>query len=157
MGSKKNKDSGWREIDGGMAFIIPLSLLRHPNLRRSSPYTCKLLFDLGTQYTGFNNGYLCASWALMQHQGWNSPTTLHKAVAEAEHYRFLERTQQGGKNKPNLHALSWRKIDAKPGQPLELGPTFEPSNAWKLDQTPFVLTVGEEGRSTRRKRLRKAA
>ena len=80
MAKKTNKDKGWKEIDGGYAFVIPYTLLRHPNFTRIGPFTCKLILDLGKQYTGFNNGYLCASWSLMKQHGWRAPNTLRKAV-----------------------------------------------------------------------------
>ena len=88
-----------------MAFVIPYTLLRHPNYTRLSPYAHKLVQDLARQYTGFSNGYLCASWALMQDAHWNSENTVRKAAAELEHYRIIERTKQGGGTRPrSMHS-----------------------------------------------------
>jgi len=138
MTRRKKDSSYWKEIYGGCAFIIPLAALRHDNLKRLSPYACKLLLDLGRQYSGFNNGYLCASWSLMRHQGWRSPTTLHRAMLELEHYRVIARTQQGGLNKPNLHGFTWRKINEKPGRPIDCGPSLAPSNDWQASRSEFM-------------------
>lgn len=135
MGRRKDK-SAWSELDGGASFALPLTLIRHRNFRRLSAHACKLLFDLGTQYTGYNNGYLCCSWTLMKDMGWNSTHTLRAAMLELEHYRIILRTQQGGRNRPHLHAFSFRKVDEKKGQELFVGPTLTPSNAWKHEALP---------------------
>ncbi len=157
MGKKAKKPSNWTDIDGGAAFVIPYTLLRHSNFKRIGPFTCKLILDLGKQYTGFNNGFLCASWSLMQDQGWNSPVTLSKAVAEAEHYQLIVRTQQGGLNRPNLHAFTWRRIDEKAGRHLDMQPTIKPTDAWKVEQPVFTISYGEAGRYKRQSRLKNAA
>jgi hypothetical protein len=120
----------WSDIKGGMAFVIPLDLIRHESYRLMTPWAHKLLADLSGQYTGYNNGYLCAAWKLMERRGWNSRTTLAKTAAELEHFRMLERTQQGGRNKPNLYAFTWRRVDRIDGRPLDVSATLKPSNAW---------------------------
>lgn len=129
--------------------MVPLTLLRHDNFTRLSPWANKLVLDLARQYTGFNNGYLCASRTLMGKCGWRSSNTLQRAVAELEHYGIVMRTQQGGRNRPTLHALTWRRIDEKPGKPLDVRPTPKPLDLWKEPQAPFVRTTG--GRKERRR------
>ena len=125
------KDNGWAEINGGSAFIIPLSCLRHENMLRLSRHGCKLLLDLGRQYTGFNNGYLCVTPSLLLKQGWSSATTIWEAVAECEHYGLLVKTQQGGRNRPSYYAITWRKINKLENRPpLDASPTLKPSNDW---------------------------
>lgn len=146
--ARKKKDNGWNEIDGGMAFVIPYTLLRHRNFIRLSAYAHKLLLDLGRQYTGFNNGYLCASWSLMKDAGWRSSHTVQRAMLELEHYRIIVRTQQGGLNRPNLHALTWRSINEKPGKPLEMRPT-KPPDTWKHDDIPDFVMPAKRNRKRR--------
>lgn len=136
---RKPGSERWGDIRGGMAFVIPVALVRHPSYRLASPYVHKLIADLSTQYTGYNNGYLCAAWSLMRERGWRSRSTLEKACAEAEHYRILERTQQGGRNRPNLYAFTWRRIDRVEGRkPLDVAPTLKPSDAWDAEIPPFT-------------------
>lgn len=134
---KQKRASQWADVDGGYAFGIPYTTIRHSNFLRLSPHAVKLLIDLGRQYSGFNNGYLCESWALMKDAGWKSRDTLDLAVRECEHYRFIERTRQGDRNASNLYALTWWRVHEKPGKPLDRGPTFTPSNAWKDEQPTF--------------------
>lgn len=152
----RKRDSRWQDIDGGSAFVIPYTLLRHDNYVRLSAYGNKLIADLARQYTGFNNGYLCASWSLMKTCGWKSIHTLRTAVLECEHYRLIVRTQQGGRNKPNLHGFTWRRIDEKKnGQALDMLPTLQPNNAWKDEQPQFQRTLGK--RKPKRKEKKTSA
>jgi hypothetical protein len=137
MADKKQSRDNWKHVDGGYAFVIPYTLLRHENMRRLGPHACKLVFDLGAQYSGFNNGYLCPAWELMRQKGWKSRETLYLAVAEAEHYRLIVKTRQGGRNRPNLYALTWWQIHAKQDDPLDAPPTTKPSNAWKEERPQF--------------------
>lgn len=155
--ARTKKDNRWKDIDGGAAFIIPISLLRHPNFKRLSCYGNKLIMDLARQYSGFNNGYLCGSFSLMKEEGWNAPMTLHKAATECEHYRLIQRTQQGSLNKPNLYALTWRRIDEKKGRDLDIRPTMAPSNAWKEDRPDFVFEPKKRSQSSRTRKLKRAA
>ena len=152
---KRKRDNRWNDIDGGSAFSIPYTLLRHTNYIRLSAYGHKLLADLARQYSGFNNGYLCASWSLMKTCGWRSSITLHTAVLECEHYGLLIRTQQGGRNKPNLHAFSWRRIDEKTGHVLDRLPTLKPTDDWKEECPRFMRTTGKrKSPSSRKRKLR---
>lgn len=143
----------WKHVDGGYAFVIPYSLLRHENLRRASGHAVKLVLDLGTQYSGLNNGYLCAAWELMRQTGWKSRETLYFAIAEAEHYRLIQKTRQGGRNRPNLYALTWWPIHSKDDNPLDEAATTSPSNAWKESRPPFVRAIGIEIRPATKKEL----
>lgn len=155
--ARKRKDNRWSDIDGGAAFVVPYTLLRHPNFVRLSGYGHKLLMDLARQYTGFNNGYLCTSWALMCEAGWNSENTVRAAMLELEHYRLIERTRQGGRHKANLHAFTWRRIDAKTDDPLDVSPTPKPSDAWKEDRPDFERTTGARKTAAVTRRPVKAA
>lgn len=144
--AKRKKDNRWDDIDGGSGFVIPYSLLRHPNYRRLSPFAVRLLMDLSCQYSGYNNGYLCCSWSLMRElPNWNSSATLMLAMRELEHYGIIERTQQGGRNRESLHALSWRRVDSKPDKPLDSGwgLSLKPTNAWKEVRPDFVRSTGK--------------
>lgn len=135
--ANKKKDSGWSDIDGGSAFMIPLSLLRHTNFARLSPNACKLLLDLGRQYSGFNNGYLSAATKILKPFGWRSETTIREAVLECEHFRLIVRTRQGGRNRCNLFAFTWRRIDEREHKLLDMRGTLKPSDAWKADQPDY--------------------
>ena len=156
--ARKRKDNRWNDIDGGKAFTVPYTLLRHPNFYRLSAYGHKLLMDLARQYTGFNNGYLCSSWALMSEAGWNSENTVRKAMRELEHYRLIERTRQGGRNRANLHAFTWRRIDAKANDFLDVSQTMKPSDSWKEERPEFERTAGtRKARAIESKALKAAA
>jgi len=154
--TRKRKGNRFDDIDGGAAFVLPLTLLRHENWTRLTPFGSRLILDLGAQYTGFNNGYLCASWSLMKDRGWRSSETLYKAMLECEHYGLIVRTQHGGLNKPNLHGFTWRRIDEKAGHVLEMRPTEKPCNAWKEPRVTFVYAPAKHVRKPASRRFKQA-
>lgn len=137
MAKSDRKKNQWAHVDGGSAFIIPVSLLKHENFTRLSPYGLKLVLDLGRQYTGFNNGYLWAGWSLLKEQGWKSKETLNNAVLECEHYQVISRTKQGGRNAPNYHALTWWPVHEIAKRPLDVGPSLGATNSWKEPRQMF--------------------
>lgn len=147
--AKKSKDSGWSDIHGGQAFVIPVTLLNHPNFKRLSPHATKLLFDLGRQFGGYNNGYLHAGWGRMRKEGWNSQHTLRKAMLELEHYRILVRTRQGGKNRATLHGFTFRRVIPLKGKPLDFAFPLTPSNDWLVEQAPFEAPPSAGAKSNR--------
>jgi hypothetical protein len=128
----------WADVDGGQAFIIPLTLLRHPNFVRLSAKACKLVLDLGRQYSGFNNGYLSAAFSILGPMGWGSDSTIREAVAECLHYGLIIKTRQGGRNRCNLFALTWWRIHSREGKPLDARPTLAPGNEWKDGVSNFT-------------------
>ncbi|WP_152620052.1 hypothetical protein [Lysobacter sp. A03] len=134
---KRGTANRWSDAGKDGVFFIPYSLLRHPNFTRLSPYGNKLIMDLSRQFTGFNNGYQCASWSLMKDAGWKSSGTLQLACLECEHYGLIVRSQQGGLNRPTLYALTWRRVDHKPEKPLEIGQTVKPGSDWTKEVGPF--------------------
>lgn len=143
MASDRNKRRGARagdDMPAGGSFNIPHVVLNHANYLRASLQARALLNDLGAQYNGYNNGYLCASWRLMKDRGWNSSHTLRKATLELEHYGLIVRTQQGDfTNKANLHAFTWRKIDEIAGKPLLLEKTLRAPDTWREDRPEFEM------------------
>ncbi len=137
-GAKKGKGE-WKHVDGGYGFVIPYTLLRHPNMARLGPHGNKLLLDMCRQYSGFNNGYLKACWEHMSERGWRSKETLFIATAELVHYNLIEKSRQGGRNRPNLYYLTWWPIHTRDDDPLDVSKTAKPCNSWKLDAPDFDL------------------
>lgn len=135
MAKRKQKGATqWAEVDGGSAFIIPVTLLRHPNFVRLSANACKLVLDLGRQYSGFNNGYLSAAFSILEPCGWQSESTIREAVAECLHYGMIQKTRQGGRNRCNLFALTWWRTSLKEGRPLDVPSTLQASHDWKQER-----------------------
>ncbi len=104
---------------------LPKEVIRHDNFVRLSAYANKLIIDLGQQYTGYNNGDLCATWTFMVKRGWKSKETLNNSLRELEHYGIIVQTQAGGLNRPSLYAFSWKRIDKA-----------DKHSTWKLGDTP---------------------
>lgn len=136
--SKAGKNNRWSDIKGGRALTIPWIALHNQNCIRLSPHALKLMIDLGRMYTGNNNGHLCAAWTLMKKVGWKSAETLFYATRELEHYGWIAKTRQGGRNSPNLYRLTWHRIDAHERNVLDVhAPTFAPGNEWEQDYPVF--------------------
>jgi len=126
--------AAWSELDPGPKVVVPKTILDHENYLRMKWSARSLLWDIAAQFTGHNNGFLCASFSVMQERNWGSKTTLAAALAEVEHYGLIVKTQQGDRtHKPNLFALTWRKINKREGATL-LTPDWayvQPMATWK--------------------------
>jgi len=142
MGRQQNA-KGRRE--GGTYFALPHRVMDSLNYKRLSSKAVKLLCDIGSQYNGHNNGDLCAAYTLMKPKGWASKSTLEEAIEELRHYGLILLTRQGGRNKPNLYALTWYAIDECKGK-LDIAESKTPPGNWRIEQVVFV---------PRRKRLKR--
>lgn len=119
-------------LESGSFVIFPHALLESQNFLALSAHAKALLFDLSAQYRGNNNGDLCATWSMMEKRGWKSRQTLGKAIKELEHFGLVERTRQGGRNAPNLHALTWHPVNECKGKLDARKRSDTASGLWKL-------------------------
>lgn len=94
-GFKDNK----QKRDGNGFITLPHVVLNSPSFIDLNPSAIKLLIDMYSQYNGFNNGYLCTSFALMQQQKWKSKETLQKAKNELIASGLIVETSKG--SRPN--------------------------------------------------------
>jgi len=109
---------------------IPKQVLESDSYKLLNAWSVKVIVDIAKQFNGNNNGDLCASWSIMKDQGWKSPSTLNKAVIEAQERGFIVLTRQGGRNKASLYGVTWYPIDDCKGK-LDVKPTTTASNLWK--------------------------
>jgi len=92
--------------------LIPAEVIYSENWRQTSKPARALAADLSVQYSGHNNGDLCATIKVLRPLGWTSPGTIKALLLELQHYGFLVQTKQGGLGiGPNLYALGWKPID----------------------------------------------
>lgn len=124
----RSKHKGRQE--SGPFLALPRAVLNSENYRALSAKAVKLLVDLGSQYSGSNNGDLSAAWRLMQPRGWRSRDTLTMALAELLQFGLIEKTRQGGKNCCSLYAVTWHAIDDCKGK-LDVAPTRVASGLWR--------------------------
>ena len=132
----KRSRTKWRQ-DTGPFVALPHRVLKHENFVRLSPSAVKLLVDLASQYTGNNNGDLCATYSLMQTRGWKSKETLQNARNELIHYGIIMLTRQGGRNMPSLYALTWFSVDECKGK-LDFPETRKPPGDWRQPREKWV-------------------
>jgi len=136
----KNLINGRKET--GSFLGIPKQVLESKSYLALSPHAIKLLIDIAMQFRGSNNGDLQAAFSLMRQRGWKSTSTLYKALSELEHFGFIEKSRQGGRNRCNLFAITWRPIDDCPRAQLDVGATNVASNLWKTAPKPEEKLVG---------------
>lgn len=133
MARTRVKSKGRRET--GLFIALPTHIFTSPQYANLSAHAVKLLIDLLSQYRGFNNGDLCATWSLMSQRGWRSRDTLNRALKELMTAGFIEKTRQGerghssGQRKPTLYGVTWKGIDECGGK-LDVSPNPVPSNRW---------------------------
>jgi len=132
----KRKGLAKGRSESGSFLGIPKQVLESKNYLALSPHAIKLLIDIAMQYRGSNNGDLQATISLMRLRGWKSTSTLYKALSDLERLGFIEKTRQGGRNRCNLFAITWRPIDECPRAFLDMHPTNVASNLWKGSPPP---------------------
>lgn len=133
-GGKRCKAKGRRE--SGTFATLPHNVIRSANWQRASGNAIKLAIDLLAQFNGKNNGDLAAPFSTMKKRGWKSSGTLKRAEREALHYGLIEKTRQGGLNRCNLYAVTWKPIDDCKGK-LDVAPTRVASGTWRQDAPAF--------------------
>lgn len=122
--------------EGGSFAAMPHAIFRGSPERpapaaRLSRGALALLLDIAAQYTGRNNGNLCASHSVLKRTApgrWASAGTLDSSIVELVAEGFLEPTRQGGRNVASLYALTWQAIDQGPHHAT---PTAIASQLWK--------------------------
>lgn len=129
MGTKTQARNKGRAATGRFAGI-PIVCMDHPNYTALGNSAIRLLLEFARQYNGRNNGDLCCAWALMRERGWRSKATVDRACRELVSRGWIERTRQGGRNQPNLYALTFYAIDECKGK-LDVKPTATPSGLWR--------------------------
>lgn len=120
---KGRRDTGW-------FFRIPVAVLDSPAYCGLTFKARALLFDLGAQYRGNNNGDLAAPWSWMKLRGWRSKDTLERARDELLAAGMIELTRQGGLHCPNLYAVTWLEIN-ECGSKLDVKASPVASNRWR--------------------------
>ena len=100
----------------GTFFQLPHAVLRSHNYISLSHIARSLLIEFSLQFNGKNNGDLTAVWSDLSRRGWVSKSTVSKHIDELLHYGFIVLVQRGGinvggKQRPNLYALTWLSID----------------------------------------------
>ena len=132
----KRRDQRPRGRGSKQFLMLTMDLIRHSNYRALSPRAVKLLIDVGSFYSGFNNGDLAVTSKVMKGCGWSSNDQLRKALDELLYYEFLIKTRQGGRNHCSLYAIAWEPIDHCKGK-HDVAETNKGSDAWKKPKEKY--------------------
>lgn len=123
----------WRHkgrSDGPSFIQLPHYVLRSEQWGELSGNAIKALCELLRQYAGSNNGDLSATFGDLTERGWNSRTTLSKALRELEDAGWIIETRKGNRHIGcSLYAVTFYPIDESPKH-QEVG-TRTPPNTWK--------------------------
>jgi hypothetical protein len=114
--SKKRKTAAHaREKRDGVLFAsLPLIVPESEQYAALTAPAVKLLVDLMGQYSGNNNGDLCAAWTVMEQRGWRSRDTLANALKELLGSGFVVKTRQGGRHAASLYGITFWALDPNP-------------------------------------------
>jgi hypothetical protein len=119
------------------------ALLRDEGFMNLSPNAHKTLNYLCSQYQGRNNGDLDICEKNARKRGMKmSAASLRRGANELEEAGVIQKTRQGGKNRNNLYALTWREInyDARKHDYLS---SVEPSMGWLPKKASSPVTQVE--------------
>lgn len=121
----------------GQFLALPRACLDHPSYVELGPYARALLVEMLRQYNGDNNGDLSAAWGLLKLRGVaSSRTTLDRARDDLERRGWIVQTRQGGRNHPNLYALTFLDVDHCGGK-LDAGiPVGQRLSYWRTGSNP---------------------
>ena len=141
---------------------IPRRVMDHSDYLGLSGNAIRLLNWLQYQFKGQNNGDLTASFSYMKLRGFNSKTTLAKAIQELITANLIIQTRTGVFTNPGgrcaLYALTWLPIDECKNKNLEVEPTLTPLRRFSTHSNE--RSCPEAGRDTVQKtgrlRLRNA-
>lgn len=127
MKDKRVRLTGRRESGSFSAW--PHACHDHPNFWRLTLPARALLFEFVGQLRRANNGDLSCAFALLKPRGWRSRDTIERARKELEDIGWIIRSRQGGRNAPNLYALTFLSIEHCGGK-LDI-PAGPPPGTWR--------------------------
>lgn len=126
--ARKKRNPQNKNVFGKLgAFVLPKTLMNHPDFR-GLPYSAvKVLMVLGHQFNGRNNGDLAASHSMLQEWGGMAESILSKSLKVLQDNNLIVKTRTNYKGKAGarcaLYALTWWPIHECKGKNLELEPT----------------------------------
>ena len=106
--------------DGDRYLALPHVVIDSPSYRELGYPARALLIDIARQYTGSNNGRLVACAKYLKPFGWNSNSTVTRALVELKEARLLIETRMGMRpNRAAWFALGWYQLDATTGMDID--------------------------------------
>ena len=140
--------------------LLPREVLESEAYRALPPPAVVVLLALAVQYYGTRNGSLALTWADAPALGVRSQAQLYGCLRILEAADLIHCTRRGllrgGRQLPNLWALSWRPIDeAAAGVTYDTGTSISPTptNAWARWKKPadwdeIVRTIRRRAKGT---------
>jgi len=143
--SRKNHKKHAEKRERGWFVPMPHAVLRSAEFAALSPPAKALLLDFLAQYTGSNNGDMCAAWSIMQPRGWRSRDSLGRALRELLEGSWAIKTRQGGRRTASLFAVTMFEIDFCDGKLVIAAPSRKFMGSWR--RSPLVSPAPPDGTS----------
>ena len=106
--------------DGDRYLALPHVVIDSLSFRELGYPARSLLIDIARQYTGSNNGRLVACAKYLKPLGWNSNSTVTRALMELKAAGLLIETRMGMRpNRAAWFALGWYQLDATSGMDID--------------------------------------
>lgn len=141
MANKRNRTTNRNEA--GSFLAVPHELLLSNAYKSLSSKAVKCLFDIYVEYKGNNNGDFSCTFKLMKERGWKSKSHLDNAKNELLEKGFIVLTRQGGRNRCNLYAVTWKPINECKGK-LDRKENTIPLGYWKKGFNPELQLVSDK-------------
>jgi hypothetical protein len=116
--------------------MIPTAVLNSSKFIGLSLKARALLWDIGVEFNGYNNGHLAATWPMMERRNWKSKQTLHNAIQELIAAGMIDCTRHGCRGVPNLFGFTWIPLNEGKNI-LEVRTGGAASGRWK-DELPAI-------------------
>jgi hypothetical protein len=130
--------------DGGRFLALPHSVIDSPAYRGLSYPAKALLIDIARQYTGTNNGSLVACAKYLNPLGWNSNSTISRALHNLLDSGLLIQTRLGMKpNRAAWYAIGWYQLNERKGIELTLAQYLARKSEWKIKTLTPAKGVGQ--------------
>ena len=134
---KRSKD----KRDGDRYIALPHIVIDSPSYRELGYPARALLIDIARQYSGSNNGRLVACAKYLKPYGWNSNSTVTRALGELKEAGLLIETRMGMRpNRAAWFALGWYQLDATAG--MDIDPRTFRTGGYKV--APLIPRSGVE-------------
>lgn len=130
LASRKKIERTTGRKDSGRFALIPKNVMLSEEFLSLTGRAVHLLLAIAAQYSGYNNGNLCAAQKVLRPYGFTSADTIARSLKQLLDVGLLIKTREGlffgGVSKCALYALAWQPINDIPGKGLTVKPTKAP-------------------------------
>lgn len=144
MAIRDQRDRNTNRRSTSTFMMIPTAVLKSSKFVGLSLKARALLWNIGAEYTGYNNGHLAATWPRMERRNWKSKQTLQNATEELVAVGMIDCNRHGFRGTPILFGFTWVAIHEGKNI-LEVRSGGAPSGRWKDELPPIPWPIAPTG------------